>query len=193
MEESERDASRRQQVSQLLAAWTNRDSAARDALLPVVYDELHRLAHHYMRGERQDHTLQTTALVNEAYIRLVDLDRMQWRDRAHFFAMAATLMRRILVDYARERSRDKRGGGVSVTSLDEQVAVSKASVDVVALDEALDRLAAMDLQQSRIVELRFFSGLTIEETAEALDLSPATVKREWTSAKAWLHQQLGGA
>jgi RNA polymerase sigma factor (TIGR02999 family) len=193
MAESERDASRRQQVSQLLAAWTNRDSAARDALLPVVYDELHRLAHHYMRGERQDHTLQTTALVNEAYIRLVDLDRMQWRDRAHFFAMAATLMRRILVDYARERSRDKRGGGVSVTSLDEQVAVSKAKVDVVALDEALDRLAAMDLQQSRIVELRFFSGLTIEETAEALDLSPATVKREWTSAKAWLHQQLGGA
>jgi RNA polymerase sigma factor (TIGR02999 family) len=193
MAESERDASRRQQVSQLLAAWTNRDSAARDALLPVVYDELHRLAHHYMRGERQEHTLQTTALVNEAYIRLVDLDRMQWRDRAHFFAMAATLMRRILVDYARERSRDKRGGGVSVTSLDEQVAASKASVDVVALDQALDRLAAMDLQQSQIVELRFFSGLTIEETAEALDLSPATVKREWTSAKAWLHQQLGGA
>jgi RNA polymerase sigma factor (TIGR02999 family) len=193
MAESERDASRRQQVSQLLAAWTNRDSAARDALLPIVYDELHRLAHHYMRGERQEHTLQTTALVNEAYIRLVDLDRMQWRDRAHFFAMAATLMRRILVDYARERSRDKRGGGVSVTSLDEQVAVSKASVDVVALDQALDRLAAMDLQQSQIVELRFFSGLTIEETAEALDLSPATVKREWTSAKAWLHQQLGGA
>jgi RNA polymerase sigma factor (TIGR02999 family) len=193
MGESERDASRRQQVSQLLAAWTNRDSAARDALLPVVYDELHRLAHHYMRGERRGHTLQTTALVNEAYIRLVDLDRMQWRDRAHFFAMAATLMRRILVDYARERSRDKRGGGVSVTSLDEQVAVSKATVDVVALDEALDRLAAMDRQQSQIVELRFFSGLTIEETAEALDLSPATVKREWTSAKAWLHQQLGGA
>ncbi len=181
MAESERDASRRQQVSQLLAAWTNRDWAARDALLPVVYDELHRLAHHYMRGERQGHTLQTTALVNEAYIRLVDLDRMQWRDRAHFFAMAATLMRRILVDYARERSRDKRGGGVSVTSLDEQVAVSKTSVDVVALDEALDRLAVMDLQQSQIVELRFFSGLTIEETAEALDLSPATVKREWTS------------
>jgi RNA polymerase sigma factor (TIGR02999 family) len=193
MAESERDASRRQQVSQLLAAWTNHDSAARDALLPIVYDELHRLAHHYMRGERREHTLQTTALVNEAYIRLVDLDRMQWRDRAHFFAMAATLMRRILVDYARERSRDKRGGGVSVTSLDEQVAVSKASVDVVALDQALDRLAAMDLQQSQIVELRFFSGLTIEETAEALDLSPATVKREWTSAKAWLHQQLGGA
>jgi RNA polymerase sigma factor (TIGR02999 family) len=193
MEESARDASRRQQVSQLLAAWTNRDSAARDALLPVVYDELHRLAHHYMHGERRGHTLQTTALVNEAYIRLVDLDRMQWRDRAHFFAMAATLMRRILVDHARERSRDKRGGGVSVTSLDEQVAVSKASVDVVALDEALDRLAAMDFQQSQIVELRFFSGLTIEETAEALDLSPATVKREWTSAKAWLHQQLGGA
>jgi RNA polymerase sigma factor (TIGR02999 family) len=193
MSESERDASRRQQVSQLPAAWTNRDSAARDALLPVVYDELHRLAHHYMRGERQGHTLQTTALVNEAYIRLVDLERMQWRDRAHFFAMAATLMRRILVDYARERSRDKRGGGVSVTSLDEQIAVSKASVDVVALDEALDRLAAMDQQQSQIVELRFFSGLTIEETAEALDLSPATVKREWTSAKAWLHQQLGAA
>ena len=183
----------RQQASQLLAAWTNGDPAARDELLPVVYAEWRRLAHHYMAGERPGHTLQTTALVHEAYIRLVDLDRMQWRDRAHFFAMAATLMRRILVDSARQRLRDKRGGGVEVTSLDEhQILAATPSVDVVALDDALDELSRMDPQQSRIVELRFFGGLTIEETAEALDISPATVKRDWVSAKAWLYTQVGG-
>jgi len=182
----------RQQASQLLAAWTSGDASARDELLPVVYAELRRLAHHYMAGERQGHTLQTTALVHEAYIRLVDLDRMQWRDRAHFFAMAATLMRRILVDSARRRLRDKRGGGVSVTTLDDQEIAATSGLDVVALDDALDMLSTMDPQQGRIVELRFFGGLTIDETAAALDISPATVKREWTSAKAWLHSQLGG-
>jgi RNA polymerase sigma factor (TIGR02999 family) len=188
------DDGSRQQASQLLAAWTNGDRAARDELLPVVYAELRRLAHHYMAGERQGHTLQTTALVHEAYIRLVDLDRMEWRDRAHFFAIAATLMRRVLVDSARQRLRDKRGGGAEVTSLDaHEIFAATPSVDVVALDEALNELSAMDPQQSRIVELRFFGGLTIDETAEALDISPATVKRDWVSAKAWLYTHMGGA
>jgi len=182
----------RHEVSRLLLAWSNHDAAARDALVPIVYDELRRLAHKYMRGEREGHMLQTTALVNEAYLRLVDLDRMEWRDRAHFFAMAATLMRRILIDHARDRATDKRGGRVMLTPLDGKDVRAPSNVDVIALDQALDRLAAMDPQQSRIVELRFFGGLTIEETAEALDISPATVKREWTSAKAWLHQQMYG-
>jgi RNA polymerase sigma factor (TIGR02999 family) len=184
------DDGSRQQASQLLAAWTNGDQAARDELLPVVYAELRRLAHHYMAGERPGHTLQTTALVHEAYIRLIDLDRMAWRDRAHFFAMAATMMRRILVDSARQRLRDKRGGGVSVTSIDENQLAASPGVDVVALDDALDQLSAMDPRQCRIVELRFFGGLTIEETAAALDISSGTVKREWVSAKAWLQTQL---
>ncbi len=183
----------RQQVSVLLLAWTDGDPAARDELLPVVYGELRRLAHHFMAGERPGDTLQTTALVHEAYIRLVDLDRMRWRDRGHFFAMAATLMRRILVDSARQRDRDKRGGGISVTSLDEHDVAISPRVDVVALDDALTQLSAMDPQQSRIVELSFFGGLTIAETADALDISPTTVKREWTSAKAWLHSQVSGA
>jgi RNA polymerase sigma factor (TIGR02999 family) len=191
MGESDQDSAR-QQVSALLVAWTDGDPAARDKLLPVVYGELRRLAHHFMAGERPGHTLQTTALVHEAYMRLVDLDRMRWRDRGHFFAMAATLMRRILVDSARQRHREKRGGGISVTSLDEHDIAVSPTVDVVALDDALSQLSAMDAQQSRIVELRFFGGLTIEETADALDVSPTTVKREWTSAKAWLHAEIGG-
>jgi RNA polymerase sigma factor (TIGR02999 family) len=144
-----------------------------------------------MQGERANHTLQTTALVNEAYLRLTDLSRMQWRDRAHFFAMAATLMRRILVDHARDRARDKRGGGVVFTALEDEQVAAPSTVDALALDEALDRLAAIDPLHARIVELRYFAGLTIEETSEALHLSPATVKREWTWARAWLHQQLG--
>jgi RNA polymerase sigma factor (TIGR02999 family) len=189
MGEFHQDPTRRQ-VSALLVAWTDGDPAARDELLPVMYAELRRLAHHFMAGERPGHTLQTTALVHEAYIRLVDLDRMRWHDRGHFFAMAATLMRRILVDSARRRDREKRGGGVSVTPLDDHDIAVSASVDVVALDDALSQLSAMDPQQSRIVELRFFGGLTIEETADALDISPTTVKREWTSAKAWLHAEI---
>ncbi len=190
MPESE-ELSQRREVSRLLSAWSQHDPTARDALVPIIYGELRRLAHHYMKGERTGHTLQTTALVNEAYLRLADLDRMQWRDRAHFFAMAATLMRRILVDHARDRARDKRGSGVVFTSISGKQIGSASTIDAIALDEALDRLAAMAPQQSRIVELRFFGGLTIEETAEALDVSPATVKREWTWAKAWLYQQLG--
>jgi RNA polymerase sigma factor (TIGR02999 family) len=158
--------------------------------VPIVYDELHRLAHHYMRTERHGHTLQTTALVNEAYLRLVDVPRMAWRDRAHFFAMAATMMRRILVDHARAHARDKRGGGVILTSLDENVAAPGQDLDVIALDEALERLARIDERQARLVELRYFAGLTIDESAEALGISTGTVKREWAIAKAWLYREL---
>ena len=186
------DESQRQQVSQLLADWSKEDPAARDALVAIVYKELRRLAHHYMQGERANHTLQTTALVNEAYLRLTDLTRMQWRDRAHFFAMAATLMHRILVDHARDRARDKRGGGVVFTTLQDERVATPPGIDALALDEALDRLAAIDPVHARIVELRYFAGLTIEETSEALRISPATVKREWTWARAWLYHKLGG-
>ena len=184
------DAGSEERVSELLAAWANRDPAAREALVPIVYEELRRLAHHYMRGERSGHTLQTTALVNEVYLRLTKIDAVRWRDRVHFFAMAATLMRRVLVDYARQRGRDKRGGGVTVASLDEQALAPQAGVDIVALDAALDRLAAVDPQQGRVIELRFFAGLSVEETAEALGISPATVKRDWATAKLWLYNEL---
>jgi len=179
-------------ISQLLAQWAAHDETARDRLVPLVYEELRRLARHYMRGERVGHTLQTTALVNEVYMKMVGLNQMAFHDRTHFFAMAGTLMRRVLVDYARRHGRDKRGGGVSVTSLDDHGVTPEPSVDVIALDEALDRLAAVDAQQSRVVELRFFAGLSIEETAEALGISPATVKRDWTTAKLWLHHELTG-
>jgi RNA polymerase sigma factor (TIGR02999 family) len=178
------------QLSEALADWPNRDQAERDRLLPLLYTELRRLAHHYMRGERTGHTLQTTALVHEVYLRLAGLDRMRWRDRAHFMATAATLMRRILVDYARSRLRDKRGGDLSITHFDEHEhdrPDESRAITLVALDEALAALAAVDSRQARIVELRFFGGLTVEETADALDISPATVKREWTTAKAWLY------
>jgi len=184
------DAAERQRIAQVLADWANRDPAARDRLVPIVYEELRRLAHHYMRNERSDHTLQTTALVNELYLRLAGIDALGWRDRAHFFAMAATLMRRVLVDYARQRARDKRGAGLSIISLDENVIAPQPAVDVVALDDALARLAAVDSQQSRIVELRFFAGLSVKETAEALGVSPATVKRDWATAKLWLYHEL---
>ena len=177
-------------ISQLLADWAAQDPTARDRLVPIVYEELRRLAHHYMDGERAGHTLQTTALVNEVYVRLVGINRLQWRDRAHFFAMAGTLMRRVLVDYARRHGRDKRGGGVVVTSLDDHAVAAGPSVDVVALNDALERLATVDPQQCRVVELRFFAGLSVEETAEAIGISPATVKRDWTTAKAWLHHEL---
>jgi RNA polymerase sigma factor (TIGR02999 family) len=184
------DAAERERISRLLADWANRVPAAREELVPIVYEELRRLAHHYMRGERAGHTLQTTALVNEAYMRLAGIDALQWRDRKHFFVMAATLMRRVLVDYARQRARDKRGAGISVTSLDENVIAPTPAVDVVALDEALERLAAVDPRQSRIVELRFFAGLSVEETAEALGISEATVKRDWATARLWLYNEL---
>ena len=184
------DAAAPERISQLLADWANRDPAAREQLVPIVYEELRRLAHHYMRGERAGHTLQTTALVNEVYLRLAGIDGLRWRDRAHFFAMAATLMRRVLVDYARQRGREKRGAGVSVTSLDEQAVAAQPAVDIVALDQALERLAVVDPQQSRVVELRFFAGLSVEETAEALGISPATVKRDWATARLWLYNEL---
>lgn len=194
MTEESPQTSSTEQISQLLAAWTAKDGGARDQLVPLVYEELRRLAHHYMRDEREGHTLQTTALVNEMYLRLVGLDRMQWRDRAHFMAMVATLMRRVLVDHARATARDKRGGGVVVTTLDgEEMAVPGGSVDVIALDEALDALSRLDPQQAQVVQLRFFGDLTVEETAEALGISPATVKREWVMARAWLHHRLSGA
>ena len=162
------DDAAQDRISQLLADWANGDPAARERLVPIVYEELRRLAHHYMRGERSGHTLQTTALVNEVYLRLAGIDAMRWRDRAHFFAMAATLMRRVLVDYARQRGREKRGAGLKVTSLDENAVAPQPAVDIVALDEALERLATVDPQQGRVVELRFFAGLSVEETAEAL-------------------------
>lgn len=177
-------------VPQLLAAWANHDPKALDRLVPLVYDELRRLAHYHMRGERAGHPLQTTALVNEVYLRLAGIKGLQWRDRAHFFAMAGTLMRRVLVDYARSQKRDKRGGGVEVTSLDGRALSAAPSIDIEALDDALERLAVVDPQQCKVVELRFFGGLSIEETAVALDISPATVKRDWTTARAWLHHEL---
>jgi RNA polymerase sigma-70 factor (ECF subfamily) len=168
----------------------DRTSRQFDALVPAVYTELRRLAHHYMRGERKRHTLQTTALVHEAYLRLTAVDRMQFRDRGHFVAMAATMMRRILVDHARARGREKHGGRISVISLDRVAVGPRQPVDLMALDEALEQLARMDEQQAKIVELRFFGGLTIEETAGALGISAKTVTRDWAIAKAWLHQEL---
>ena len=189
-EEGEPDTAERQWVAQALADWAKQDPSARDRLVPMVYEELHRLAHHYMRGEREGHTLQTTALVNEVYLRLAGIDGLRWRDRKHFFAMAAILMRRVLVDYARQRARDKRGAGVSVSTLDEHAISAQPAVDIVALDDALERLAQVDPQQSRVVELRFFTGLSVKETAEVLGVSPATVKRDWATAKLWLFNEL---
>ena len=177
-------------VAQLLADLAAQDPRALDRLVPIVYGELRRLAHYHLQGERAPHTLQTTALVHEVYVRLAGIKGLQWRDRAHFFALAGTLMRRVLVDYARRQKRGKRGGGVAVTSLDDHAIAPAPSVDIVALDEALQRLAAADPQQGRVVELRFFGGLSIDETAEALGISAATVKRDWTTAKTWLHHEL---
>jgi len=179
------------EVTQLLIQWSNGDKAALDKLMPLIYEELRQLARHYMNRERAGHTLQTTALVNEAYLRLINRKQVHWQNRAHFFAIAAHLMRSILVDHARSHAYAKRGGGARKIALDEALAVSQQrAADVVALDDALKRLAEIDRQQSRIVELKFFGGLTIEETAEVLELSPATIKREWSTAKAWLYHEL---
>jgi RNA polymerase sigma factor (TIGR02999 family) len=180
-----------QEVTQLLIAWSEGDKTALDQLMPLVHEELRRLAHHYMSRERAGHTLQTSALVNEAYLRLVHRESVHWQNRAHFFAIAAQLMRSILVDHARSHAYQKRGGGARKITLDEGMLVSqKRAAEVVALDEVLTELAAIDPQQSRIVELKFFGGLTIEETSEVMDLSPATIKREWSTAKAWLYHEL---
>jgi len=178
-----------QQVSQLLVAWGGGDQAARDELMPLVYEELRRLAHKCISRERPGHTLQTSALLNEAYLRLVDQKNINWQDRAHFFGIAARLMRQVLVDYARKRRYAKRGGDARRVPLDEAMIVSKErAADVVALDDALKSLAEIDPRQSQIVELRFFGGLSIEETAEVLAVSPGTVMRDWTLAKAWLRR-----
>jgi RNA polymerase sigma factor (TIGR02999 family) len=178
-------------VTQLLIGWGQGDKEALDRLVPIVYDELRRQAARYLRRERVGHTLQTTALIHEAYLRLVDQRNVHWQNRAHFFGIAAQLMRRILVDHARTKKRAKRGGSdVRVSLGDVQAVVKGKDLNVVALDEALDRLAEIDEQQSKIVELRFFSGLTVEETAEVLGISTATVKRDWSMAKAWLHREI---
>ena len=181
------------EVTQLLLKWSNGDQEARDQLMPLVYSELHRLAHHYLRRERPAHTLQTTALVHEAYLRLIGVEDVRWQDRNHFLSLAASLMRRILVEYARSHHASKRGGGLKL-SFDEAVHLLQARVaDLVALDDALTALASIDPRQSRIVELRFFGGLTVEETADVLGISCRTVKREWSVARAWLHRELAKA
>ena len=180
-----------QQITELLLAWNEGDEQALDRLMPLVHDELHRLAHRYMAGERLDHPLQTTALVNEAYLRLVDSSRVCWQNRAHFFAVSAQLMRRILVDFARARQKIKRGGDAVRVTFDETLSIShQPNAALIALDDALKALAAFDERKSRVVELRFFGGLSVEETAEVLKVSSITVMRDWAMAKAWLLREL---
>ena|SRR5438128_10145949 len=180
-----------QEVTQLLLDWSNGDQSALDHLMPLVYEELHRLAHHYMRREPAGHTLQTSALVNEAYLRLIRQRDVQWQNRAQFFAIAARLMRRILVDHARTQKYAKRGGGALKVSLDQAAVVSQErAAELVALDDALQSLALIDPRRSNVVELRYFGGLSVEETAEVLRISPKTVRRDWNMAKAWLHRAL---
>lgn len=180
------------EISGLLRAWTEGDATALEKLTPIVFGQLHRLARRYMRGERSGHTLQTTALVNEAYMRLVDYKRMQWQDRAHFFAVSAQLMRRILVEHAR-RHNLKRGGGIPHVSLDQAAVVGgERAGDLIALDDAMNALAQFDPRKVRVVELRFFGGLSVTETAEVLKVSQVTVMRDWNTAKAWLYRELTG-
>jgi RNA polymerase sigma factor (TIGR02999 family) len=180
-----------ERVSKLLLNWGQGDQGAREALIPLVYDELRRLARRYLRRERPNHTLQSAALVNEAYLRLIRQEHPQWQNRAHFFGVAAQLMRHILVDHARNRAAAKRGAGAPRLTLDPDIALpQERDVDLIALDDALNQLAALDPQQSRLVELRFFGGLSIEETSVVLGVSPATVKREWATARAWLQREM---
>jgi len=186
-------SSPRQEVTQVLVDWTAGDQNAPERLMPLVYDELRRLARQYLQRERSDHTLQATGLVHEAYLRLVDQSSMNWQNRAHFFGVAATLMRRILVDYARSHGAEKRGGEREKIEFDEALApAGDRAVDLIALDEALHDLGTFDPRQSRIVELRFFGGLTNDEISEVLEISPRTIKREWRLAKAWLRRELSG-
>ncbi len=181
------------EVTQLLKAWGTGDDKALDQLTPVVQQELHRLAHRCMSRERPGHTLQTTALVNEVYLRLVDVNAVEWQDRAHFFAISARMMRRILTDFARSRNYQKRGAGAVQVSFDEALIVTpEKDGDIMALDEALTEFAVLYPRQSQVVELRFFGGLEVKETAEALKISPETVKRDWRFAKAWLRRALSG-
>lgn len=178
-------------VTNLLVAWGRGDESALAQLMPLVHEELHRLARRQMRGERAGHLLQATALVNEAYVRLIDLSRVRWQDRAHFFAMAARLMRRILVDYARSKNYAKRGGGAQMVSLSEAAnAAGEQRANLVALDDALNALTAFDARKGQVVEMRFFGGLTVDETAEALHVSVETVMRDWRLAKVWLLREL---
>jgi RNA polymerase sigma factor (TIGR02999 family) len=179
------------EITQLLHAWSNGDQTALERLAPLVFAELHRLARGYMRGERAGHVLQSTALINEAWLRLIDWKDVEWQNRAHFFGVAAQMMRRILVDFARERGASRRGGSAQQVSLDEAVFVSpNRGAEIIALDEALNILAEFDERKSLIVEMRFFGGLGVEETAEVLKVSPRTVKREWNLARAWLYREL---
>jgi RNA polymerase sigma factor (TIGR02999 family) len=176
-----------------LLQWSKGDSAALDQLIPIVYPELRRIARRYMEKENLQHTLQTSALINEAYLRLVDTQSVEWQDRAHFFAVAAQVMRRILIDHARRYRYGKRGGGATHIALDDvAVIIGEQAAEFLALDGALTGLAEVDPRKSRIVELRFFGGLTVEETAEVLKISPITVKREWRAARAWLLREIGG-
>jgi RNA polymerase sigma factor (TIGR02999 family) len=179
------------EVTQLLIDWSRGDQAALDSLMPLVYEELRRMANRYMRRERVGHTLQTTALINEAYLRLIEQQHVQWHSRAHFFAIAAQLMRRILVDYARSHTRAKRGGGALRVSMNEATVSSpERGVELIALDDALQRLAVIDPRKSQVVELRFFGGLSIEDAAAVLKVTPMTVVRDWKTAKAWLHREI---
>ena len=180
-----------EEITQLLLAWNGGDEQALDRLMPLVQDELHRLAHRYMAGEHPGHALQTTALINEAYLRLIDSSRVRWQNRSHFFAVSAQLMRRILVDFARARNKLKRGGDAVQVSLDEAMVVPhEPSADLIALDDALKTLATFDERKSKVIELRFFGGLSVEETAEVLKVSPVTVMRDWGLAKVWLLREL---
>ena len=183
----------RQEVTQVLVDWNKGDQNAPDRLMPLVYEELRKLARNYLQRERSDHTLQATGLVHEAYLRLVDQSSMSWQNRAHFFAVAAQVMRRILVDHARSHRAEKRGGEREKIEFDEALAPSdEKAVDLIALDDALQDLGKLDPRQSRIVELRFFGGLTNEEIGEVLEISPRTIKREWRLAKAWLRREIMG-
>lgn len=188
------DVSNRGEITEMLNACRGGDRQAMDKLIPLVYEELRRQAHRYLRHERPNHTLQTTALVHEAYLRLIEQREVEWQNRAHFFGLSANMMRRILVNYAVSQNRLKRGGKDENLPLEEAmcVAVEERDVDLLALDSALNELAALDERQARIVELRYFGDLTIEETAEVLNISPATVKRDWNMAKAWLRAELSG-
>lgn len=180
-----------QQITERLIAWGSGETSALDDVMRAVYQELRRMADHYLRLERPDHTLQPTALVHEAYLRLIDQRKVSWQNRAHFFGVAAQMMRRILVDHARTKQRGKRGGAARKLSLDEVMNLSQGrAADLVALDDALKALAEIDPRKSQVVELRFFGGLNVEETAEVLDVSPQTVLRDWKMAKAWLYQEM---
>ena len=179
------------EVTQLLMAWNDGDQSALERLIPLVHAELHRIARRYMRNERAGHTLQTSALINEAYLRLIDAQQVHWQNRAHFFGIAAQLMRRVLVDFARSRGYKKRGGGALQVSLDETMVITKErGEDLVALDEALSALSELDERKGRVVEMRFFGGLSEKEIAEALAVSPETVRRDWRLAKSWLRRRL---